>query len=63
MKQNMCRNRRVKGQGSHLHHAADDLGEHVEGEPENVEQRERHKGLLRIQDVLLIHRHIHGKCC
>lgn len=48
---------------SHLHNTADDLGKHVERKPEDVKERERHKGPLRIQDVVLIHRHIHGKRC
>lgn len=52
-----------KKKSSHLHHAADNLGEHVERKPEDVEEWERHKGLLRVQDVILIHGHIHGKCC
>lgn len=48
---------------SDLHHTADDLGKHVERKPEDVKERERHKGPLCIQDVVLIHCHIHGKCC
>lgn len=47
--------------GPYLHHAADDLGQHVQREPENVEERERHEGLLSVQDVVLIHRHVHGE--
>lgn len=48
---------------SYLYYAADDLGQHVERKPEDVEERERHKGPLRIQDVVLIHSHIHSKRC
>lgn len=48
--------------GPYLHHAADDLGQHVQGEPENVEERERHEGLLGVEDVVLVHRHVHGEC-
>lgn len=48
-------------EGSYLHHAADDLGQHVQREPENVEERERHKGPLSVQDVVLVHRHVHSK--
>lgn len=34
--------------GPYLHHAADDLGQHVQREPENVEERQRHEGLLSV---------------
>ena len=53
--------KKMEKKSSHLYEAADDLGKHVERKPEDVKERERHKGLLRIQDVVLIHSHIHGK--
>lgn len=47
----------------HLDDAADHLGKHVERKSEDVEERERHEGFLCIQDVVLIHCHIHGERC
>lgn len=46
---------------SNLHHAADDHGEHVKGKPQDVEESKRHEGLLRVQNVLLVHKHVDGK--
>lgn len=44
-----------------LHHAADDHGEHVQRKTQDVEESKGHKGLLRIQNVLLVHKHVHGE--
>ena len=38
----------------YLHNAADDHGEDIQGEAENVEQSQGHEGLLGIQDVVLV---------
>lgn len=65
-KKNQKKNRNQKEperNQTYLYDAADDLGKHVERKPEDVKERERHKGLLCIQDVVLIHSHIHSKCC
>lgn len=48
-------------QEADLGHAADHLGEHVERKPEDVEERERHEGLLGVQNVVLVHGHVHGE--
>lgn len=45
----------------YLHDAADDHGENVEGETEDVEQGQGHEGLLRIQDVGLVNGDVDGK--
>lgn len=44
---------------AHLDEAADDLRQHVEGKAEDVEERQGHEGLLCVQDVVLIDRHVH----
>lgn len=59
----MKKKKKKEIKSSHLHNAADDLGKHVEGKPEDVEKREGHKGLLCIQDVVLIHCHKHSEGC
>ena len=45
----------------YLHNAADDHGEDIQGEAEDVEQGQGHEGLLGIQDVVLIDCHVDGK--
>lgn len=57
------RKEKKRRKSSNLYNIADDLGKHAERKPEDVKERERHKGLLRIQDVVLIHSHIHSKRC
>lgn len=42
----------------YLHDAADDHGENVQGETEDVEQGQGHEGLLGIQDVVLVDGHV-----
>lgn len=51
----------MKEAEAHLYDAADDLWKHVQREPQDVEQRQRHKGLLCIQDIALVHSHVHSK--
>ena len=46
---------------TYLHHAADDHGQHVEGEAQDVEECQRHKGLLGVQHILLVNQHVHGE--
>ena len=45
----------------YLHNAADDHGEDIQGEAEDVEQGQGHEGLLGIQDVVLVDGHVDGK--
>lgn len=45
----------------YLHNAADDHGEDIQGEAENVEQSQGHEGLLGIQDVVLVDGHVDSK--
>ena len=52
----MCERRHT-----HLHHAADHHRQHVERETQDVEERQRHEGLLSVQHVVFIHQHVDGE--
>lgn len=42
-----------------LHHTADDHRQHVERKAQDVEERQRNKGLLGIKHIFVIDQHVH----
>ena len=46
-----------------LHQGREDQGQHGHGETQHIEKGDSSKGLLCIQDVVLIHQYIDGKAC
>ena len=53
---------------SHLDHEGDEEGKHGEGEAEDVEERQSHKGLVCRQSVIgvtgvFVYQYKCGKCC
>lgn len=46
----------------YLHDAADDHGENIQREPEDVEQGQGHESFLGVEDVVLVDSNVDSKC-
>ena len=47
----------------YLNNVGDDVGQHGHWEAHDVEERQRHKGFLCIQNIVRIWQSVHSKCC